>query len=767
VAEDLKVALIVEAIDKASAELKKVEKELDVVGKAGARAGEQASKGASKVGSGFKTASEGIHIVTQMLSGGLVTQGRAFSEVLLDTEHNWKGVTIAAGVAATAMVGAFAFYEIGERALDLIKDTAHEMTELKHLAEQTGTSTEFLSSIGYAAQTAGAQVEDMKQAMRFLNKAIGDAAGDSKGPAREAFHAIGIELSDLKNLNSEQIFFKVADAMAGARDNADKFKVAMALFSRSYQTLLPLLNEGSVGIQEQFQKAAESGNVVSEKMASGAKRINDAFVGVKLAAEGVSKEMVNQVSKGGMLEAFLGRLQQRLTELRQHWAAPPDPTVIDDIHKAGEDLAKSLGMTTEEVRKMNLETRAANPVLREMLGMVSANDQAFGGLTDSILKGAGALASFVRQAQMMATIKIDSLNTWVDNTLSPASVDKATEFLHRINEKYKAELHVQTEDEKRAIAEQEAARKKADSEALSAAKKNEEERKRIVDELDKHTLDGIERLKQAELEKAKALGLSDAQLEQYRETLDEKYLQDEIRVISQVKTARENANKLEMAQLEAIGTAQAGAQAALLEFQQKAGDTFNQTKTAVTQFLDQVGPDFAGLFKDLITGAKDSKQAFSDFLLKVTDQIIDLGIQLLVVRPLMSSIFGGLGGAGGIGGMALGGLGGGGGITSLLGGLFHAKGGVVDRPSIAGEAGPEGIVPLPDGRSIPVILANKSSRNNSGDVHFNASFLIQANDTDGFDALLAKRKPLFVNMFREALQRDHGTRIAARDASKG
>ena len=31
-----------------------------------------------------------------------------------------------------------------------------------------------------------------------------------------------------------------------------------------------------------------------------------------------------------------------------------------------------------------------------------------------------------------------------------------------------------------------------------------------------------------------------------------------------------------------------------------------------------------------------------------------------------------------------------------------AKGGITEGPSIAGEAGPEAVVPLPDGRSIPV-----------------------------------------------------------------
>jgi hypothetical protein len=35
-----------------------------------------------------------------------------------------------------------------------------------------------------------------------------------------------------------------------------------------------------------------------------------------------------------------------------------------------------------------------------------------------------------------------------------------------------------------------------------------------------------------------------------------------------------------------------------------------------------------------------------------------------------------------------------------------AKGGITSGPSIAGEAGPEAVVPLPDGRTIPVNIGN-------------------------------------------------------------
>lgn len=45
---------------------------------------------------------------------------------------------------------------------------------------------------------------------------------------------------------------------------------------------------------------------------------------------------------------------------------------------------------------------------------------------------------------------------------------------------------------------------------------------------------------------------------------------------------------------------------------------------------------------------------------------------------------------------------------NLIGSSYFAKGGIANKPSIFGEAGPEAAVPLPDGRSIPVTMSGGS-----------------------------------------------------------
>lgn len=90
-------------------------------------------------------------------------------------------------------------------------------------------------------------------------------------------------------------------------------------------------------------------------------------------------------------------------------------------------------------------------------------------------------------------------------------------------------------------------------------------------------------------------------------------------------------------------------------------------------------------FKDVIQGVADfAKNIMADVSSKIITRSILGGIDSLMSG---GSIGGLVGGAGNVGGFALRG---------------YALGGITTGPSLAGEAGPEAVVPLPNGRSIPV-----------------------------------------------------------------
>lgn len=102
-----------------------------------------------------------------------------------------------------------------------------------------------------------------------------------------------------------------------------------------------------------------------------------------------------------------------------------------------------------------------------------------------------------------------------------------------------------------------------------------------------------------------------------------------------------------------------------------------------------------GTLVDGLMEGKDAAELLNDVLNDVLKSLANLAQQML-----LNGLFGG--GSAGAGGL-LSGLFGGAGPRTGTSNLFQ-HGGITRGPSIAGEAGPEAVVPLPDGRRIPVAL---------------------------------------------------------------
>lgn len=201
-----------------------------------------------------------------------------------------------------------------------------------------------------------------------------------------------------------------------------------------------------------------------------------------------------------------------------------------------------------------------------------------------------------------------------------------------------------------------------------------------------------------------ALARSRAELEQLRNLKQEEKeraatvavmqqtaaLQEQINTIGLSGDALERYNELQKARLELeragiLDTAEGTRQ--LDELKNK----FNEL-AAIRQLkgiFDEVGRGLADAFTDVITGAKSAGEAIEDFLKQVSRAIVQ--------KAVTSLITGAIGGAFGGGTFAKGGVFNNGQVTPF------ARGGIISSPTVfplangiglAGEAGPEAIVPL-------------------------------------------------------------------------
>jgi hypothetical protein len=147
------------------------------------------------------------------------------------------------------------------------------------------------------------------------------------------------------------------------------------------------------------------------------------------------------------------------------------------------------------------------------------------------------------------------------------------------------------------------------------------------------------------------------------------------------------------------------------------------------QALEQIGDQAFNRIGSAITQmsveGQDAMKALNNVGQAVVSELLQAFIRLGTINPLKNAILGGdratLSGVGGLIGDLIGSAGAsaattGAAVPTSAGGLGQplptfADGGITNGPSIAGERGPEAVVPLPNGRQIPVQMQGSGDMN--------------------------------------------------------
>lgn len=194
------------------------------------------------------------------------------------------GVALAAGMTAAAGAAAV-----------LIKSTIDARDHLNDLSKATQVSVEELGGIGFAASQAGTDLDGTAAAFGKLNIKIAEAARGEK-EAAEAFGAIGVAVKDAsgKTRSAQDVFKDIATAFASFKDGPEKAALGMALFGKSYQSLLPLLADGGKALQDNIEYYKQFGGTTAEA-AKAADEFNDTLGKIKLLSERLGKSLTDEL----------------------------------------------------------------------------------------------------------------------------------------------------------------------------------------------------------------------------------------------------------------------------------------------------------------------------------------------------------------------------------------------------------------------------------------------------------------------------------------
>lgn len=229
------------------------------------------------------------------MSAGAVRAGKVFVEVGADTKafnSAMRGLATSVNDVGRELAGIGAkFAAIGGAAAGgMIAATVafgSAGSALLDMSKKTGLSVESLSKLGFAAEQNGATLEDVSKGVINLNRSFAEASSGSK-EATAAFARLGLSMAQLSGMSPEERFRAIVGALAAIPDPAVRAALAMQLFGKAGVQLLPMIADGTAGLDEMARKAEELGIVMSTDSAKSANAFGSALTSMHRAVGAIS-----------------------------------------------------------------------------------------------------------------------------------------------------------------------------------------------------------------------------------------------------------------------------------------------------------------------------------------------------------------------------------------------------------------------------------------------------------------------------------------------
>lgn len=197
--------------------------------------------------------------------GGALGGLKGAGDKLLNTLPGLGG-----GMSALGIAGAGAAVGIGALVASLngLKGAATWADDLAAAAERIGVTSEALQELRFAADETDIPLATLESGLEALNASLGAfKTGIGAGRITPVFKALGLTKEDLAGVeNARDLLPILADRLGQVSDRATQVQLAKKL---GIQELLPLLREGSSGINRLAQEGRDLGLVLSNDVVNG------------------------------------------------------------------------------------------------------------------------------------------------------------------------------------------------------------------------------------------------------------------------------------------------------------------------------------------------------------------------------------------------------------------------------------------------------------------------------------------------------------------
>ncbi len=178
------------------------------------------------------------------------------------------------GMKNMATVGVAAFAAVVGSALFLSKtifDAADRVNDLYLASKKLGTSVESFQELSIAARESGVNVDSLQRLMQFMNKTIGNAELGN-GKAADAFKKLGISLSDLDKLSSDQKLRLIAEQLSKITNLSQEHALAGTIFGRGGLQAVAFFNSN---IEESVNRVKRLGITLTDSQAANLHKLEE------------------------------------------------------------------------------------------------------------------------------------------------------------------------------------------------------------------------------------------------------------------------------------------------------------------------------------------------------------------------------------------------------------------------------------------------------------------------------------------------------------
>lgn len=170
------------------------------------------------------------------------------------------------------IAGGAALYGI-ERFVSSIVDAG---SKIKDTSDAIGVGTDEIQAWGLMAERSGTSQEDFNSALEKFSKNLGDAAIKG-GDAAKLYRKLGIDLK----AGPTDGFYQLADAVQKTRDPQQQVAVVTAALGKSAAKLTPILAQGSAALRAQTAQMVASGQVIKHDAIDKLDDLGDAWTDLK------------------------------------------------------------------------------------------------------------------------------------------------------------------------------------------------------------------------------------------------------------------------------------------------------------------------------------------------------------------------------------------------------------------------------------------------------------------------------------------------------